>query len=626
MSLDSTLLFLLDGLASASSLFLVAAGLSLIFGVTRIVNFAHGSFYMLGAYFAFSLTSRLGLGLVGFWGATVLAALAVAVFGTLMEMLLLRRIYRAPELYQLLATFGVVLIVEQMVLIVWGPEDLFGPRAAGLEGSIEIVGRSFPEYRLFLMLLGPAVLLALSWTLRHTRWGILVRAATEDREMLGALGVNQSWLFTSVFFVGAFLAGLGGALQLPLGEPANHTMDLRIIVDAFVVVVVGGMGSIPGAFLASVLIGVLNTLGIWVLPQFTFVLVFLIMAIVLIVRPWGLAGRREAMDQPPVSSRTSFRPSQKLLIRGAIIAAAFLLLLPWWVGDYGTLVATEIVILMCFAASLGFLLSIGGMVSFGHAAYFGLGAYGAALSVKHWSMPMEGALVMAPALALAGALVFGWFSVRLRGVYFAMLTLAFAQITWAIAFQWYEVTGGDNGIPGVWPSPWASQPAAFYYLTLALVAPVLFLLLGRISLAPFGCALRAVRDAPVRAESIGINPHRQQWLAFVLAGTAAGVAGGLFAFLKGNVDATVLSVPTSIDALVMVLLGGVETLIGPFVGAAFYRALEIYVSRVTDLWPLVLGSAILVIVLAFPEGIVGAVLSKTRGGRRNGAPRSHLAA
>ncbi|HEX4326695.1 MAG TPA: branched-chain amino acid ABC transporter permease, partial [Burkholderiales bacterium] len=189
MSVDALLVQFLNGLAGASTLFLLAVGLSLIFGVTRIVNFAHGSFYMLGIYIAYSLTARIGGSVLGFWGSVVLAALAVGLLGVVVECLLLRRIYQAPELFQLLATFALVLIARDAALAIWGPEDLLGPRAPGLKGAVEILGRQFPQYDLALIFIGPAVLGALWWMLTRTRFGVLIRAATEDREMVGALGV-----------------------------------------------------------------------------------------------------------------------------------------------------------------------------------------------------------------------------------------------------------------------------------------------------------------------------------------------------------------------------------------------------------------------------------------------------
>ncbi|MEO8837031.1 MAG: branched-chain amino acid ABC transporter permease, partial [Caldimonas sp.] len=257
MTLSSASLQILTGLASASTLFLVASGLSLIFGVTRIVNFAHGSFYMVGLYAAVSLVAAFGAGPLGFWSAVLLAALAVAALGAVLEMLVLRRLYGAPELYQLLATFALVLVIRDAALRVWGPEDLLGPRAPGMTGAIDILGRPFPTYDLFLIVVGPLVLAALWLLLRRTRWGLLIRAATQDREMVGALGVNQRWLFTSVFALGTVLAALGGALQMP-HEPANLNLDLALIGEVFVVVVVGGMGSIGGAFVAAVLIAMVK--------------------------------------------------------------------------------------------------------------------------------------------------------------------------------------------------------------------------------------------------------------------------------------------------------------------------------------------------------------------------------
>jgi branched-chain amino acid transport system permease protein len=383
--LDFLVIQFLNGLASASSLFLVAAGLSIIFGVSRIVNFAHGSLYMLGAYIAFTLVKLLPQGAFGFWGGIVLAALAIALIGAVVEIVVLRRIYRAPELLQLLATFGLVLIVQDLVLMIWGAEDLFGPRPPGMKATVQILGHPFAQYSLILIVLAPTVLAALWLLLYRTRWGVLIRAATADREMVAALGVNQAWLFTSVFALGSLLAGLGGALQLPR-EPVNHTMDLAIVVEAFVVVVVGGLGSVPGAFLAAILIGELDAFGILVFPQLTLVFTFVAMALILVVRPSGLMGRIQApvreAEAALARSPQVFSPEQRYLL-GAIIAV--LLALPLVAGDYTMSVGAEVLIFAIFATSLHFVMGTGGMVSFGHAAYFGLGSYGAACWCMIWA-------------------------------------------------------------------------------------------------------------------------------------------------------------------------------------------------------------------------------------------------
>ena len=496
-----------------------------------------------------------------------------------------------------------VLVIQDIALAVWGPDDLLGPRAPGLDGAVSILGHRLPEYDLALIVLGPLVLAVMWFLLNRTRWGILVRAATEDPEMAGALGVNRKWLLTGVFFAGSLLAGLGGALQLPR-EPANLLMDLNIIAEAFVVVVIGGMGSLPGAFLAAVLIGELQAFGILIFPEITLVLIFLVMAVVLVVRPWGLLGRAET---PPPMARAvgrPFRPAAPLWRNAGLVGLAAVAVLPLIGGDYAAQVATEIVIFALFAASLHFIMGIGGMISFGHAAYLGFGAYAAALLVHHAGAGMELGLVASPILGAAAAALFGWFCVRLSGVYLAMLTLAFAQIAWSVVFQWYDFTGGDNGILGTWPAAWASSPKAYYLLTLALGVTTLWIL-RRAVFAPFGFTLRAARDSFVRAEALGIDVRRVQWQAFIVAGAAAGLAGGLYAFLKGSVFPTVMAIPVSVDGLVMVLLGGVQTVLGPIVGAAVFAGLKIGLASETHFWRIILGTIIISTVIAFPTGIVG---------------------
>lgn len=615
MTFSSFLFQAINGLSSASGLFLVAAGLSLIFGVTRIVNIAHGSLYMLGTYIAYSIATKLG-GALGFWGGIVLTAVLVGLLGAAIEVLLLRRIYRAPELFQLLATFALVLVFNDAALWIWGAEDLLGPRAPGLKGSIELLGRRLPEYDIFLIFVGPVVLWLLHLGLAKTRFGRLMRAATQDREMVGALGVNQAMLFTGVFALGAMLAGFGGALQIAR-EPATLATDLIAIGDAFVVVVVGGMGSISGAYLAAVIIAEVKALCIGLgivhfggfavnFSKLTLVAEFLVMAIVLIARPYGLLGREQVVVRSVSEPEEPIRPSSPAVKILGLVVLVVLICLPLIAKNspYTLVLSIDVLIAVLFAASLHFIMGPGGMHSFGHAAYFGLGTYGAALLVKWMAAPMGVALLGAPLLAAAGALLFGWFAVRLSGVYLAMLTLAFAQIVWASVFQWEELTGGSNGILGVWPSAPFDSRNAFYFLTLAL-AVIGVLLLRRFLFAPFGYTMRAGRDSPLRAEAIGINVKRSHWLGFAIAGTVCGVAGGLFAFAKGSISPETIGIGRSIDGLVMVLLGGIQTLSGPIVGASVFAVLQDYIMRSTEYWRALLGGIILLLVLVFPSGIVG---------------------
>lgn len=613
----------LNGLASASSLFLVAAGLSLIFGVTRIVNFAHGSFFMLGLYVSYSLVSHMapiwasfiGTGAAYFF-ALLLAAVLVGVLGALVEVVLLRRIYQAPELFQLLATFAVVLVLQDSTLWLWGAEDLLGPRAPGFEGAVDLLGRRFPTYDLLLIVLGPALLLGLWWLLQRTRFGVLIRAATQDRDMVSALGINPQLLFTAVFALGCALAGLGGALQLPR-EPANLSLDMTTIGDAFVVVVVGGMGSVPGAYVAALLIAEIKALCIaigtvdiagvsFAFSKLTLVAEFVVMALVLLVRPWGLMGKPQSLARHTPVENQPFRLMSARKHQLTVALMVGLMMLPFFVADtsYVLVLTIDLLIAALFASSLHLLLGPAGMHSFGHAAYFGVGAYAAALCVTRWQGDLLWGLLLAPLASALVAAPIAWFAVRLSGVYLAMLTLAFAQIVWSICFQWDAWTGGSNGITGVWPSAGLQNKAAYYSLCLVLVATSLYAL-RRLLLSPLGYALRASRDASQRAAALGIHVHHTQWLGFVVSAAFAGLAGALFAFSKGSIAPDVLGIAKSVDGLVMVLLGGLHTMTGPIVGAVTFTALQDVLMRSTAYWRAVLGAVMLLLVLAFPHGLAG---------------------
>ncbi len=619
--LSSFLIQTLNGLASASLLFLVGLGLSLIFGVTRIVNFAHGSLYMLGLYVATTIAGKLG-GPLGFWGGAVAAALAVALVGVVIEVVILKRIYAAPELLQLITTFGVVLVIKDAALFLWGPDDILGPKAPGFKGAVEILGRAVPTYDLLMIAIGP-VFLGLTWLLlSRTRWGTKVRAATQDREMASALGVNQAVLFTAVFALGSFMAGLGGALSMPR-EPANLGMDLGIIADVFVVTVVGGLGSIPGAYVAAIIVSVVKAWCIGIgdvklagtvvsFSKLTLVAEFIVMAVVLIWRPWGLFGSPPSLQRQAALAATPLEPLGRGDLKYLLPVAVVIALLPVAADQFTVVLTTDIVLFALFAASLGLLMGSGGMASFGHAAYFGAGAYAAAVLAKA-GLPFLLAVPAGAVFAAALAAGFGWLCVRLSGVSLAMLTLALAQIAWAVAFQWDAVTGGSNGIVGVWPPSWLASKRAYYGFAVG-IAVLAILAVWSLAHSPFGYALRAARDSNLRAEAIGIDTRRIQWAAFTLAGAFAGLAGALFVFSKGSLSPDSLSIPRSMDGLVMVLLGGVQTLIGPVVGAAVFIGLQDWIVRATTYWQAILGLTVIAITIAFPLGIVGtlrAALSRT---------------
>jgi len=610
--MTAVLLQILAGLTHAMILFLIASGLSLIFGVTRTINFAHGSLYMVAAYATLSLGSALPFGPLNLYASMLVVPLGIALLGGLIEVCFLRRVYRAPELYQLLLTFALVLIISDGVRFFWGAENRIGFQPAGLDGSVPILGQLFPVYDLVVLAVGPAVALGLWGLLHRTRWGVLIRAAASDRDMVAALGVSQAPLFTSAFIVGSWLAGMAGALQVPR-QPLTTVMDASIIVEAFVVVVIGGMGNVFGAFLGALLLGVLQSLGIlWIPREFHLALVFVLMAGVLVIRPWGLLGKQPVQGlagNGTADAAGRGRTTPRWVLAGGSIV---LVIAPLVAPTFVVWLLVEMMAFALFAASLQLLVGTGGMISFGHAAYFGLGAYGAAFLLKNAGLSMLGALLLGPILAALAALVFGYFCVRLSGIPFAMLTLACAQIAYAIVHQWYEVTGGDNGLLGIWPAPFFATPARYYYLALIVVAGGV-LLLRRITGSPFGLTLRAARDHPLRCEAIGVNVRSHHLLAFLAAGGLAGFGGSLFAFLKGSVFPDYLSVAMSVESLIMVLLGGIHRLAGAPVGAVLFKTLDTLVTLYTEYWQAFLGGVLLAVVLAFPNGVTAFLRRREKG-------------
>ncbi len=295
------------------------------------------------------------------------------------------------------------------------------------------------------------------------------------------------------------------------------------------------------------------------------------------------------------------------MARFGLAAAALLVVAPLVLPPFFLQLLTEIAIAALFATAFNLLMGFGGMVSFGHAAYFALGAYASALLVKKAGLSMLLALPAAPVLAGLGALVFGIFIVRLTATYFAMLSLAFGQIVFTVIFKWKGLTGGDDGLLGLWPPEWLKSPAAYYYFTI-LVVGLAIAALHRIVDSPFGSALKAIRENPRRARYVGIDVRRHQLLAFVISGAFSGLAGGLFAFYNGSVFPDFAFFTKSFEPLVVALLGGVGSFFGPLAGALGFKLLEWVISRQWPVyWPLVLGSAVIAVIVLLPRGFVGLV-------------------
>jgi branched-chain amino acid transport system permease protein len=608
----------LNGLSHASTLFMMAAGLTLVFGVTRIVNFAHGSFYMLGAMVAgHFITQVWGSGsdqVAIYVAAMLMGALCAALLGAAAEWCLFRPLRHSPPLYPLVATFGLSLVIHDVLLAWMGPAEIFAPRFPGLKGSVQVGEDFFPQWQMLSLLLGPLVWLGLHLLLTTTRWGRQVRAATQDRQMLDALGVNPAPLMMGVVVLGCGLAGLAGALQLPR-EPANLQMDLQMVVETFVVVVMGGLGSISGAFFASLIIGCVHAFGIYFFPQATLVLIFFTMAVVLAWRPQGLMGELPGAAQREKVPAFKGWNSQRTLLWSSLALWFLMSLMLLVVTPYTQHVLEDVLIMMLFGISLQAMMALSGWVSFGHAAYFGLGAYAAALSHLYWGFNAVQAAGSGMWVACLAAYAMSQLLKRSAGVYLAMLSLAFAQMVWASASQWISVTGGDNGLIGLALMDTSSR--TLFQLTLIGVCACAILCFARLSRSSMGAALQAGRDAPLRALASGLPVTRLNQQVFLISATVAGLAGSLWAISKGAVFPSVASVSNSVDALLVVLLGGVHHLWGTLAGSSFLVGLGAEIGRHFEYWRGFLGLLIMLLMVFAPEGALG---WRSKHLTRQGAP------
>jgi branched-chain amino acid transport system permease protein len=609
----------LSALRQAAFLFLISSGLTLVFGVLNILNFAHGALYMLGAYFIYALTLHL-TGPAGFVIAMLAAPLGVALIAMVIETGLLRRIYVQEEIYQLLLTYSLVLIIDDLAKIVFGPEYKSIPKPDAISGAVTIFGGTVPVYTLLVLVLAPAMALVLWYLLYKTRTGKIVRATSSDREMADALGINMSALFTLVFAFGGILAGFGGALAGP-ARTVFPGVGTEVIIESFVVVVIGGLGNLWGALIGSILIGTLETVGIIVFPEFEMSLIYLLMVAILVVRPWGLFGRplkikalseknlgMEAQEISPVHF------SANALVR--LIPLALLLVVPLVAGRFYQYLLTQILIASLVAVAFNLLLGTTGLLSFGQMAFYGVGAYTVALLATKAGFATFPALLLAP---LSGALVaalIGFFCVRLSGVHFAMLTLAFGQLVYTIAFKWYGFTGGDNGIQGIPVRPLPGgidigSTQAMYYFALVVVG-LSIEVLRRIRSSPFGATLKAIRENSQRAAYLGVNVKLYQWTAFVIAGAFTGLAGGLYAIMEKSITPDIIHWTKSGEPVFMTIIGGIYSFAGPMVGAVVFIVLNSYLVAWTEKWALVLGIVLLVMVLLLPGGVVGFINEKAR--------------
>ena len=604
--------FLLSGVSWGMLLFLIASGLALILGIMGIMNLAHGAFYMIGAYIGLTLGAYLG----NYWLVAVVSGLAVGVFGFIIQRGLLDRLYK-KFVDQVLLTLGLVYIITNATLWIWGAYPLFGSPPHLLDFSIPLGRLTFPMYRFALIFIGLLIAFGLWWFQEKTRAGAIVRAGMHDKDMTMGLGINYGLVSTMMFFIGAFLAGFAGFLGAPL-MGAQWGMAFPTMLLAMVAVVVGGVGKVEGALLGALLVGVIDFTAKMLFPDFGMFTVWTIFIVVILVKPAGLLGRVRVMGAGgltvPMQMRGVPRAFRQAWMEKLVNYVPYFLLgiilvfLPPFISPYLRSFMTQMLIFAVLACSLNLLCGYSGLISMGHGAFFGIAAYTVGImSVRHgidsfWITGAFGIL-----LATLAAAFIAIFVLRVSGLYFIFVTLAVSELLASLAIKWVSFTGGSNGVYGI-PYPNLGLPItlnadSFYYLVLIVSVISMYLML-RIMKSPYGLCLQGIRDNQRRMEHLRYNTKLFQYIAFVLSGLFAGVAGVLYAPFVGAVVPTNLGALISATVTLMCIIGGVRIFWGPPLGAALVLGLQYYTSIISpERWPMILGGIFVLTVLFLPGGI-----------------------
>jgi branched-chain amino acid transport system permease protein len=594
---------LLLGLINGAFYATLSLGLAVIFGMLNIINFAHGAQYALGAFVAWILATYFG---IGYWGALVLAPLAVGIAAVVLERTVIRRTYRMDHLYGLLLTFGLALVIEGTLRQIWGVSGLPYAMPNELRGGIRLGFMFLPWYRAWAVVFSLVMCIAVWLVLEKTKVGAVLRAATENPGMVKAFGIDVPLWITITYALGTALAALAGVVAAPIYQ-VSPLMGSNLVVVVFAVVVIGGMGSIGGSIVSGFALGVVEGLTKVVWPEASNFVIFVIMAIVLLVRPAGLFGRKIQAQNAIAAEATrrsfDFSPSARtwltVVVAVAALAAPYVL--------YPTFLA-KVLCFALFAGAFNLLLGYVGLLSFGHAAYFGAAAYATGWAMKNWGLSTELGLLVGLVAGAGLGLLFGAIAIRRTGIYFSMITLALSQVVYFVAVQ-ASFTGGEDGLQSVprgrvFGLIGLEEAHVLYYFVLAVFV-LGYAAILRILRSPFGETIRAVRDDEQRALSLGIPVARYKLAAFVMSAALAGLAGALKVLVFGVASLTDVHWHASGEVVLMTLLGGIGTLAGPVVGAAGFVSLQNYLAPLGSWVFIVQGVIFVICVLSFREGLVG---------------------
>ena len=605
-SLDALLGQLMVGLVNGAFYAMLSLGLALIFGMLNVVNFAHGAQYMLGAIVAWLLLDRLGL---GYGWALLLAPLAVGALAAGFERLALRRIARLDHLYGLLLTFGLAMALEGGLTVLMGAASRPYAIPEFLRGAIDLGFMIMPRYRLWVVLASAVTCLLVWLAVERTRLGSYLRAATENAALVRAFGVRVPLLITLTYGFGAALAAFSGVMAAPILQ-ISPTMGSSLLAFVFAVVVIGGMGSIGGAVISGFAMGVIEGLTKYFWPEASSTVVFVMMAVILLVRPNGLFGRTltahaaSAAERPKAGFDSAPYRGWLIGVLALGFALAPLVFFPT--------TAMTVMCMALFALSFNLLVGYAGLVSFGHAMFFGTGAYVCAHAAAHWGLPVEACLLLGVACSAALAWGAGALAIRRQGVYFAMITLALSQMVFFFYLK-APFTGGEDGIQRVPRGAllgWLPLEGWTLYAFVWAVFIAGFLLVYRIIHSPFGEVLTAIRDNEDRAVSLGYDVGRYKLAAFVMAGALAGLAGSMKALVQQMASLADAHMALSSDVILMALLGGMGTIFGPVVGAVALVGMQNQLATLGAWVVFIQGVILMLCVLLFRRGLVGAIANQ----------------
>lgn len=595
------------GLINGSFYALLCLGLSIIFGMLFVINFAHGAQFMMGAMVSWILLNQLG---VGFWASLIISPLLVGGVGVLIERFLLRRTYRLDHIFALLLTVGIATVIEGVFFKGFGAVGKSYPVPAGLTGVFHLGFMVLPKYRVFVFFVSVVVCIMSWWTIEKTSIGSYLRAATERPELVRAFGINVPVLFTLTYAFAVALAALAGVLMAPIQQIGPFS-GAFFMDAAFATVVIGGMGSLGGAIITGFLVGFLQGLALYFYPEGAHTVVFFLMVAILVFRPMGLFGRTIVMH-PQTSDTARISLKDKLGVApshlsGGLILLAALLILPNFVYQRDIM---AIMVMALFAASLNLSLGYGGLMSFGHAMFFGTASYVAAHALKVWGLTPELSIIAAVVAASLLGLAVGALAIRRKAIYFAMITLACSQIVLFLSNQ-FKFTGGEDGIQRV-PTGRLFNLIDLSDITSLYLFVVGMVLLGllatyRVVYSPFGHILRSIRDNEDRAVSLGYDTRKLRLIAFVLSAGLAGLAGALQVFVTQIATLAGVSAEMSGNAIFMTLIGGIGTVFGPVAGALVVTGMDHFLAGLGTWLRLIKGLVFVACVVLFRQGIIGQI-------------------